>query len=76
MQTQLIDEVFLDFQEQFQAFFQFCNVGFRNEFIINMLCRIFKNEDVVLNLGDKVRYIYFVKEGAMTLYNRQKKPTI
>jgi len=41
-----------------------------------MLCRIFKSEDHVLNIGDKVRYIYFIKEGAMTLYNRQKKPTI
>jgi hypothetical protein len=72
MQTELIDTVFIDFQEKFWKFFKLCQVGFRNEFIISMLCRLYRTDDIIMNIGDKVRYVYFLHEGACTLYNNKK----
>ena len=71
MQTELIDEIFIDFQEKFMPFFNLTQVGFKNEFIISMLCRIFKQEDLILKAKSKMRHVYFLVEGACTLYEDQ-----
>ena len=47
MQTELIETVFGDFAQSFRHFFDYCEIGFKNEFIISMLCRIFKTNDFV-----------------------------
>jgi hypothetical protein len=41
MQTNLISLIFDEMIEKFQGHFNFCETGFRNEFVINMLCRKF-----------------------------------
>ena len=39
LQTEVVQFLFTDFIEQFEHFFSYCGVGFRNEFIINMPSR-------------------------------------
>lgn len=46
-------------------------MGFKNEFIISMLCRFFKQEDLILSTKSKMRHVYFLVEGACTLYDDQ-----
>jgi hypothetical protein len=73
MQTELIDTIFIDFIEKFWPFFKHCKLGFRNEFIISMLVRLFKTNETVISYGERVRYIYFLQEGCTTLYDLQKR---
>lgn len=47
MQTSLITTLFTDFIRQFGHFFESCEQGFINEFIINMLARIHDKNTLV-----------------------------
>eukprot|EP00347_Sterkiella_histriomuscorum_P018484 403345342 len=70
MQTELINILFKDFQQQFRGFFQHCERGFLNELIINMYCRIYEPDQTVIQYGHKVHELYFIREGQVSLYNR------
>jgi len=39
-QKELVDLLFEEFIESFEAFFKFQECGFKNDFIVNMLCRM------------------------------------
>ena len=41
-----------------------------------MLCRFHKTDETILQIGSKIRYVYFVKEGSCTLYNKRKVPLV
>lgn len=44
LQTQMVDKIFEEFMEKFDGFFKHCQIGFRNEFVVSMLCRLFNKE--------------------------------
>ena len=53
MQTELIEKVFGRFLEKFHYFFDPCEVGFRNEFVIQLYARIHKPGAVIQPYGRK-----------------------
>jgi hypothetical protein len=69
LQNDVINALFTDFFEQFEHFFSYCGVGFRNEFIVNMLSRIYKPGMVVINPRERLNYIYFIAKGFVTFYD-------
>ena len=42
MQTELIDKIFKSFIKRFDHFFNSCEIGFRNEFVIWLHARVHK----------------------------------
>ena len=42
MQTELIEKIFKKFINRFKYFFSPCEIGFRNEFVIQLLNRNYK----------------------------------
>jgi hypothetical protein len=73
MQTDFIKLLFSDFIKQFAHFFDPCEQGFINEFIINMLARIHDKNVVVQMAGKKFRELVFIREGAVGIYDVKGK---
>ena len=71
MQTELIEKTkqFMDFQNSFSHFFEECEQGFRNEFLINMYCRICNPGQTVIAYKSNVKEVYFIKQGVVEVYN-------
>lgn len=67
LQTELVEKLFNDLIEQLDGFFRFCEIGFRNEFIINMLCRVVDNGVPIQEIRDKVQGMYFIGEGSVSM---------
>jgi hypothetical protein len=65
MQTELIQgtKVFKEFEQSFNHFFDECERGFINEFIINMYCRIYTPGKTVIFFKTNVKEMYFVRQG-------------
>ena len=63
MQTELIQNtrVFRDFEKSFNHFFDECERGFTNELIINMYCRIYSPNRVVISYKSNVKEMYFIR---------------
>ena len=57
----------------FDHFFRPCEQGFKNEFIINMLARIRDKNSLVQQAGKKFRELYFIREGAVGIYDSNGK---
>ena len=70
MQTKIMNTIFKDFQIQFRHFFEYCERGFVNELIINMFARIYEPDVTIVHYGEKFRQLYFIVEGAVTMYNK------
>ena len=51
IQIELMDTLFRDFQRQFKHFFDLCERGFVNEFIINMYCRSYDADHIIIPYG-------------------------
>jgi len=69
MKTELIRTTFSDFKKKFSHFFDPCQQGFTNEFIINMYTRIFANNTQIVAPGRKFREMYFITKGHVVIYN-------
>ena len=73
MQTDLVQLVFEDFINNFDHFFNKCENGFRNEFIINMYARRYKNNEDVIWHGQKFEEIFFILNGTVDMYSIEHK---
>lgn len=64
--------------DEFDGFFHFCEKGFRNELIVNMLCRNHAAGTEVFNKGEKVFHIYFILQGYISIFknDRAKIPKV
>lgn len=69
LKNDVIHLLFTDFMEEFEKFFCYCGVGFRNEFIINMLARKYKPKTQMLNPRSAVNYIYFITKGFVSFFD-------
>lgn len=71
MQTDLIQNtrVFQEFERAFNHFFDECERGFTNEVIINMFCRIFQQDRVVISYKSNVKEMYFIRQGIVQVFN-------
>lgn len=65
MQTELVDLIFTDFLNTFSDFFNNVEVGFRNEFVINLHTRLLNHGEVVLSQLQQVPEIYLVMSGSV-----------
>lgn len=59
--------------EKFSTFFKPCEVGFRNEFVIQMYTREFPPGEEIVQLGKKFREIFFIMEGKVEMKNSKKE---
>jgi hypothetical protein len=73
MQTELIKQtkVFNDFEKNFSHFFEECERGFINEFIISMYCRIVSPGKTILSYSSSFKELYFIKSGVVAMYNNE-----
>ena len=71
MQTELIRSTknFREFENSFAHFFEQCERGFINEFIINMYCRIHPQNKTIISYGQKVTEIFFITQGLVEVFN-------
>ena len=71
MQTDLIQNtrVFQEFERSFNHFFDECERGFTNELIINMFCRIFQQNKVVISYKSNVKEMFFIRQGIVQVFN-------
>ena len=69
LKNDVIHALFTDFIEEFEKFFSYCGVGFRNEFIINMLGRKYEPKMILLTPRSQVNYIYFITRGFVSFYD-------
>lgn len=54
LQTQLVKELFSEFIDSFGHFFDECEQGFVNEFIVNMSCRRYFPDQEIAPIGRRV----------------------
>ena len=70
MQTELIHKLFNKFIARFKYFFNSCEVGFRNEFVIWMFARKHSAGAVVQSYGKEADEVIFLIEGQVDLYTK------
>ena len=70
MQTELIHKLFSKFIARFKYFFNSCEVGFRNEFVIWMFARKHTAGAVIQSYGKEVDEIIFLTDGQVDLYTK------
>ena len=69
MQTEVIEtlDTFKSFYEKFSTFFKPCEIGFRNEIVIQCFTREFPPGEEIVSYGKKFREIFFIMEGKVDL---------
>lgn len=74
MQTDLMKstKVFKDFENKFSHFFEECERGFTNEVIINLYCRIFAHDRVVVNYKSNFNEMFFIQQGMVQIFVQQQ----
>lgn len=74
MQTEVIEtlDTFVMFKQKFDHFFNSCEKGFRNEFIMQMYTREFPAGQEIIAYGKKFREIFFITLGAVNLYTKDE----
>ena len=70
MQTELIQKIFNKFIARFKYFFNSCEIGFRNEFIIWMYARSYIPGTVIQSIGKEADEIVFLVDGQVDLFTK------
>ena len=73
MQTELIKSTknFREFEHSFHHFFEECERGFINEFIISMYCRIHPQGKTIIAYRANVKELFFINQGLVEVYNNE-----
>lgn len=66
-------ETFKEFIEKFDYFFKPCEVGFRNEIVMQCYTREFPCGELIVSYGRKFREIFFIMEGAIDLCDKNER---
>ena len=68
MQTELINFLFhTEFIDEFKSFFDPCEVGFRNELIVNLAVRKYREGESLTSPGHRMDTFYFIQDGFVSL---------
>ena len=68
MQTELINFLFqTEFIDEFRLFFEHCEVGFKNELIVNLAVRRYSEGETLTRPGTKMDTFYFIQDGFVSL---------
>lgn len=71
IQNQISESLFRGFKQSFNNFFLNTDVGFQNQLIIHMYCRIYEPGKTIVQHGQKFSEMYFVTRGAAVLYDQK-----
>ena len=73
LQTELIQQTqyFKRFERNFSHFFEECEQGFINEFIVELFCRIFLPGRPVISYKSSVKAMYFIMTGRVDVFNHE-----
>ena len=69
LQNQISDSLFKTFKTQFSNFFINTELGFQNQLIVNMYCRIFEPGKVIISYGQKLQEMYFITNGTAIFFD-------
>ena len=69
-QTELVNLVFKEFITRFKHFFNSCEQGFRNEFIIWLYTRVYRPNGVIQDFGREAEQVVLVTKGYVDLYTK------
>jgi len=72
MQTELISKIFSKFIKRFQHFFNSCETGFRNEFIIQLYVRLHRPNVVIQDKGREADEFVLILTGCVELYSKNQ----
>jgi hypothetical protein len=74
IQTEVVEtlDTFVKFKDKFDHFFNSCEKGFRNEFIMQMYTREYVAGQEIIAYGKKFSEIFFITLGAVNLYTRDE----
>lgn len=70
MQTELIQKLFSRFINRFRYFFNSCEVGFRNEFVIYLFARKHEGGAIIQNYAKEADEVVFIIDGMVDLYSK------
>ena len=73
LQTELINKIFSNFMKQFKNFFNSCEQGFRNEFIINLYARIYMPGTTIQEIGKEPNEVVLIQEGMVDMYSKSEQ---
>ena len=65
-------DTFQRFIKKFSSFFNPCELGFRNEFVMQMYSREFPPGEEIVTIGKKFREILFITDGKIHLKTKDK----
>lgn len=71
IQNQISESLFRGFKQNFNNFFLNTDIGFQNQLIIHMYCRIYEPGKTIVQHGQKFSEMYFVTRGAAVLYDQK-----
>ena len=71
MQTELIKLIFGKFMSRFKHFFNSCETGFRNEFIIWLYARVHSPNKVIQSYGKEADEVVLILSGQVDMFTRQ-----
>ena len=71
MQTELIKQIFGKFISRFKHFFNSCETGFRNEFIIWLYARVHSPNKVIQSYGKEADEVVLILSGQVDMFTRQ-----
>ena len=60
LQNEISNSLFKNFKINFHNFFLNTDIGFQNQLIINMYCRIYEPGKEIVSYGQKLNEIYFI----------------
>ena len=69
MQTELINLIFKEFLGRFKFFFNSCDIGFRNEFIIWLYARVHKPNTEIQRYGREADEVVLILSGMVDMFN-------
>ena len=61
-------------RKEFSLFFPNCEKQFINSLLEVLKPKIFKTNKIIVNYGQKVKYLYFLINGQLFVYNKKEKP--
>jgi hypothetical protein len=70
MQTRVVEIVFNSFLKKFDHFINSWEIGFRNQFVVSLYTRNYKEFDMFLNAGYEVPMVILVTDGAAQMLSK------
>ena len=71
MQTQLIQQLFSWFIRDFKYFFNSCEIGFRNEFIIKLYARVHRPGTEIQRYGREAEEVVLIQSGQVDMFTKE-----